>query len=165
MEQFDIKQQLQAVAAHIASAGEGAEFTIVRTGLDITVEVKVGRGRLVINCGEGYSLSPLEAVAAISRGDESSASQLPGGDLAVCAWHMAKSTLLLLELGAEAIYVELYQSRSTALTLATFEGQRQLVAEFANSDARLVFPAAEYDSYVLYFGLISQLYCKIQNYC
>ena len=95
MEQFDIKQQLQAVAAHIASAGEGAEFTIVRTGLDITVEVKVGRGRLVINCGEGYSLSPLEAVAAISRGDESSASQLPGGDLAVCAWHMAKSTLLL----------------------------------------------------------------------
>ena len=69
MEQFDIKQQLGAVAGHVASAGEGARFTIVSTGLDITVEVKVGAGRIVINCGDGYSLAPLEAIAAISRGE------------------------------------------------------------------------------------------------
>ena len=165
MEQFDIKQQLASVAAHVANAGEGAQFTIVRTDLDITVEVKIGRGRLVINCGQGHSLAPLEAIAAISRGEESYATSLPGGDLAICAWHMAKTTMVLLELSVKAIYVELYQTRSTALTLATFEGKRQLVTEFANSDARLIFPAEEHDSYGAYFILINQLYCKIQNYC
>ena len=165
MEQFDIKQQLGAVAGHVASAGEGARFTIVSTGLDITVEVKVGAGRIVINCGDGYSLAPLEAIAAISRGEESHAAQLHGGDLAICAWHMAKANLVLLELGVEAIYVELYQSRSTALTLEMLEGKRQLVAEFANSNAKLVFPAEEYNSYGEYFALISHLYCKVQDYC
>ena len=165
MENFDIKKQLAAVATHVANAGEGAKFTIVSTGLDITVEVKVGAGRIVINCGDGYSLEPLEAVAAISRGEESYAAKLHGGDLAICAWHMAKPNLVLLELGVEAIYVELYQSRSTSLTLATLEGKRQLVAEFANSEARLTFPAAEYDSYEEYFALISHLYCKVQDYC
>ena len=165
MEQFDIKQQLASVAAHVANAGEGAQFTIVRTDLDITVEVKIGAGRIVINCGEGYSLAPLEAVAAISRGEEKYAASLNGGDLAICAWHMAKANLVLLELSSAAIYVELYQSRSTALTVEMFEGKYQLVAEFANSNAKLVFPAEEYDSYGEYFALISHLYCKVQDYC
>lgn len=165
MENFDIKQQLVSVASHLANAGDGVQFTIVSTGLDITVEAKVGPGRIVINCGHGYSLAPLEAIAAISQGEESYAASLPGGDLAVCAWHMAKKALATLELGVEAIYVELYKGRSTALTLATFEGKRQLVAEFANSDVRLTFPAAEYDSYETYLNLVTHLYCKIQNYC
>ena len=78
---------------------------------------------------------------------------------------MAKANLVLLELGVEAIYVELYQSRSTALTLEMLEGKRQLVAEFANSNAKLVFPAEEYNSYGEYFALISHLYCKVQDYC
>lgn len=165
MEQFDIKQQLAAVAVHVANAGDGAQFTIVSTGLGITVEVKVGAGRIVINCGDGYSLAPLEAVAAISRGDESGAALIPDGDLAMCAWHMAKANLVLLELSSAAIYVELYQSRSTALTIEMFEGKRQLVAEFANTNAKLVFPATEYDSYGEYYALISHLYCKVQDYC
>lgn len=161
MENFDIVSRMKGIAGHAARAGDNTACTIKLAGLDLTVEVKVGSGRIIVACGCDYDLDPLEAVIAASRGEVDEA-RPDVGELASLAWSMASAMPLTVEVAEEAVYLEIDNSRSTALTAHTVEGVRCVVVEFANSAAKYVFPIQDQDSYKTYVADIKGLYRMIQ---
>lgn len=161
MENFDIVTRMRTIGALVARAGGDAACTIKLAGLDLTVELRVGSGRIIVNCGSDYNLDPLEAVIAASRG-EVDATSPDVGELASLAWELASTMPLTVEVGEEAIYLEIDNSRSTALTISTVEGTCSVVVEFANSTAKYVFPVQDQDAYKAHKALIVGLYRMIQ---
>lgn len=162
MEKFNINERLAQVVK-LVSSGDNVGFKVTYMGTDITVEVMCENGTIAIECGEGCSIDPLEAIIKASQRKLSYLSQSEVDRLAMCAWHMAADFPVNVELVNNAIFLEIDNNRSTTLSLINIEGTYYLAAEFAGSEARYLFPSSHRASYGTYLDDVIALYRKIQK--
>lgn len=159
-QQFNRTARLAQVNEILDTAGESVECKVMYSGPDITVEVITSKGKIIVECGEGYTLEPLRAIVMASDNKLSYLSQLEFERIAMCAWHMAIQMPLTLELTDNAIFIEIKKSRSTVMSLVTFEGIQHLSVEFPNTQGKYLFPASDRESYKEYIDEVICLYIR-----